>query len=204
MKDTDKKDNFYPTRQTLLLRVKDKHDEKSWEEFVFYYEKFIYIICRKFGLSHHDCEELTQKIMLKLWKKVPEYEYTEGSRFRGWLYTITNYAVKDFYKSHYRSEARKEKALDYEIWNPSESSEKVLDDKIEKEWRKYISNLAFEKLSEKFSQKVLDIFMEHHKGAKVQFLSEKYDMPTNTIYIYVQRVTKKLSEEIKSLSRELD
>ncbi len=45
-------EEFCNTRETLLIRVKNQHDENSWEDFVFYYKKFIYIICRKMGLNH--------------------------------------------------------------------------------------------------------------------------------------------------------
>ena len=186
MADDSNNDDFCPTRQTLLLRVKDKHDDKSWEEFVFYYEKFIYIICRKLGLSHHDCEELVQKVMLKLWEKLPDFEYSEGSRFRGLIYTMTNYAVKDFYKSHYRAEARKEKAMDYETWNPDLSPGDELDKLIESEWRNYISNLALNKIRDKFSEKVLSVFIKHKQGIPVKDLSEQFKLPTNTIYIYIK------------------
>ncbi len=31
--------DFCPTRHTLLMRVIREQDEKSWEEFVFYYKK---------------------------------------------------------------------------------------------------------------------------------------------------------------------
>ena len=199
-----KQDDFYPTRQTLLVRVKDKHDEKSWEDFVFYYEKFIYIICRKFGLSHHDCEEIVQKVLLNLWEKLPEFEYNSGSRFRGWIYQITSFKVKDFYRSKYRAEARREKAVDLPTWNLESSSKDDINSRIEKEWKNYICNLALDNIKNKFSEKVMDVFSKHQKGVSVKALSDEYGLPTNTIYIYIQRVTKKIREEVKHLSSELD
>ena len=198
------KDDFCPTRQTLLVRVKDKHDEKSWEEFVFYYEKFVYIICRKFGLTHHDCEEMVQKVMVKLWEKLPDFTYIKGDRFRGWIYTITSYTVKDFFKMHTRSETRREKAVDLPAWNLESSSEDDIDSRIEKEWKNYICNLALDNIKNKFSEKVMDVFSKHQKGVSVKALSDEYGLPTNTIYIYIQRVTKKIREEVKHLSSELD
>ena len=37
----------YQTRQTLLQRISSGGDEQSWEEFVHYYQTFIYIVCKK-------------------------------------------------------------------------------------------------------------------------------------------------------------
>ena len=61
----------FHTRQTLLQRVQDHSDENSWSEFVSYYQDYIYLICRRMKVSHHDAEELVQKTLLKLWQKLP-------------------------------------------------------------------------------------------------------------------------------------
>ena len=78
-------DSFH-TRQTLLKRVKLAQDEDSWSEFTHYYEKFIYLICRRMDLNHHDSEEVVQLVLIKLWKKLPEME-SDFKRFRAWLCT---------------------------------------------------------------------------------------------------------------------
>jgi RNA polymerase sigma factor (sigma-70 family) len=203
MENDDKKD-FCKTRETLLMRVKNKQDEKSWEDFVFYYKNFIYIICRKMGLNHHDGEEVVQKVLLKLWEKLPDFQYEKGSRFRGWLCTVTGNMVKDYHRSDKRAEDRKVKAADYEQWNPDGSSATDLETRIDKEWQNYISNLALENIKPKFSEKVMAVFLKFNEGDPVRQLSEEIGVPTNTIYVYVQRITKKLKEEIRHLCQELD
>ncbi|MCM8532960.1 MAG: sigma-70 family RNA polymerase sigma factor [Lentisphaeraceae bacterium] len=203
MIENDDKQEFCPTRHTLLVRVRNKNDHKSWEEFVFYYEKFIYIICRKFGLGHHDCQEAVQKVLLKLWSQLPEFEYKQGSRFRGWVYTLTSFVVKDHYKKYKQEKEREQKALDYAIWNPDLKLDADLEKHIELEWQNYMSNLALEAIRPKFSEKVLSIFLSHNQGRSVKEMSEEFNIPTNTVYVYIQRVTKRLAQEIKNLCREL-
>ena len=44
------KNNSYKTRETLLAKLKNKHDDASWEDFVYYYKSYIYIICRKIAI----------------------------------------------------------------------------------------------------------------------------------------------------------
>ena len=85
------------TRETLLQRIRNRHDEESWEDFVYYYRQYIYIICRGMGVNHHDSEELVQKVMMKAWDKLPEFEYDKKKRFRGWLCMVTGNTVKDFF-----------------------------------------------------------------------------------------------------------
>jgi RNA polymerase sigma factor (sigma-70 family) len=204
MDQEDNNEDFCSTRETLLIRVKNQHDHNSWEDFVFYYKKFIYIICRKMGLNHHDGEEVVQKVLLKLWDKLPKFEYNEGSRFRGWLCMVTGNTVKDFYRSHKRAEERKIKAAEYEHWNPDAVSQPEVEKRVKREWENYISNLALENIKPKFAENVIDVFIKSNEGKSVKVLSEEIGVPVNTIYVYAQRVTKKLHEEIRRLCQELD
>jgi RNA polymerase sigma factor (sigma-70 family) len=202
----EKNDNedFCNTRETLLIRVKNQHDDQSWEDFVFYYKKFIYIICRRMGLKHHDSEEVVQKVLLKLWDKLPQFEYNKGDRFRGWLCMVTGNTVKDFFRSHKRAEERKVKAADYDHWNPGLTTQPAVDKLVTKEWENYISNMALENIRPKFSENVIDIFLKSNQGKPVKELSAEIDVPVNTIYVYAKRVTAKLHEEIRRLCQELD
>jgi RNA polymerase sigma factor (sigma-70 family) len=204
MASDDNNDDFCNTRETLLVRVKNQHDEQSWEDFVFYYQKFIYIICRKMGLNHHDAEEIVQKVLLKLWNKLPEFEYTQGSRFRGWLCKITGNTVKDFMRSHKRAEERKIKAADYDRWNPDVISKPEISNRIQSEWENYLSNLALDNIRSKFSDNVIEIFLKANQGIPVKELSKEIGVPINTIYVYNKRVRAKFHEEIRRLSQELE
>ena len=91
-------DDFqWNTGQTMLLRLRDKHDDDSWEEFVSYYKQYIYNIVRYMKLNHHDATEIVQLVIIKLWKKLPTFKYDEHrGRFRNWLHTVTANQVKDF------------------------------------------------------------------------------------------------------------
>ena len=202
----DKADDgdFSPTRHTLLLRVINNKDEKSWEEFVFYYKKFIYLLTRRLGLGHHDGEEIVQQVLTQLWKKLPDFEYKSGSRFRSFLYTMTYNFVMNFHNKSQSEQKRIEKAIDLEAWNPEVSPKNELSSRIEKEWKKYLSNLAFENVKEKFSENVIRVFEQTNKGVPVSQISEEEGMPSNTVYVYTNRVTKKLKEEISRLKQELE
>ena len=90
------KNSGWQTSETLLERVKNPDDEKSWEDFVYYYRPFIYSAIRGMNIAHHDAEEICQSVLLKAWKKLPEFEYNRGKgRFRGWLCHVTGNSVRD-------------------------------------------------------------------------------------------------------------
>ena len=41
----------YNTRQTLLAKIKNNHDESSWADFTYYYQQYIYNIVRKMNMG---------------------------------------------------------------------------------------------------------------------------------------------------------
>ncbi len=193
----------YRTRQTLLMRIKDKHDDSSWEDFTFYYSKFIYIICRRMNLNHHDSEEIVQKVLLISWKKLPEFNYNSKKNFRGWLCNLTVMCVKDFYRSIKSYSTRIDKiALNEEILD-STSHHSEIDNIAEEEWRNYIASMALMNIKNQFSENVIEIFQKLAKGQTPMEISQEMNVPTNTITVYKKRVIEKLRAEIDRLNFEL-
>ena len=192
------------TRATLLERVRLQHDEKSWEEFVFYYRHFIYIIARRLNIAHHDAEEITQSVLLKLWNKLPEFDYDKTSRFRSWLYLVTKNTVRDFCRKQSRSKELQDKAGNSELWDlGNQISEHQIEEIAEKEWENYIYNMALDNISPHFSEKIITIFKRLASGSLPKALGEELDIPPNTIAVYKKRVMTKLKDEVSRLKREL-
>ena len=194
----------YTTRETLLERIRNQHDDKSWEDFVFYYRHYIYIICRRMNLNHHDSEEIVQKVLVKVWNTLPGFEYDKRKRFRGWLCQVTGNCVRDFYRYQKRQNQKIENASKDEGYNPIDKFTVPDIKKIaEKEWETYIANMALNNISGKFSDKVLNIFKELSTGKTPREISEEMDIPANTVSVYKKRVVAKLCEEIRRLNIEL-
>ncbi|EDM27943.1 probable extracytoplasmic function alternative sigma factor [Lentisphaera araneosa HTCC2155] len=199
------KDNpQHMTRATLLERVRLQHDEKSWEEFVFYYRHFIYIIARRLNLRHHDAEEITQAVLFKLWNKLPEFDYDKTSRFRSWLYLVTKNTVRDFCRKQSRKTELQDQASHSELWDLGKQiSEHQIEEIAEKEWENYIYNMALENIAPSFSEKIISIFKRLAAGSLPKQLGEELDIPANTIAVYKKRVMTKLKDEVARLKREL-
>lgn len=187
----------YLTRETLLKRLKFSDDDMAWEEFSFYYKRFIYSIIDKIGVRLQDYDDLAQRVVLKVWQSLPDFDYDQkqGS-FRSWLYVVTrniayNFVTRDkkyIYEHDQLVESSHANAVDPEV-------EKL----IEEEWRLHISTLAFENVSKSTSEKVMDIFRASAEGESLSSISERLAMSEDTVCRYKNRVKEKLVAEIKSL-----
>ena len=194
-------DDIYKTRVTLLEKLKDQHDDASWEDFVFYYKNFIYILCRRMNLNHHDSEEIVQKVLLVAWKKLPDFEYDEKQNFRGWLCGVTKNCVKDFYRYVDRQNNKIEKAA-----NASVNKDDKLPDLeriAEEEWKAYIASMALDNIREKFADNVIEVFIKLSEGSSVSGVAQDLDLPPNTVSVYKKRVTTQLCKEIRRLNYDL-
>lgn len=191
----------WKTRQSLLLRVKDKHDEGSWEEFDSTYRPYIYTVIRKMGPSHDDAQELMQSVMLAVWKKIPDFEYRPSmGRFRGWISTITANAVRNFLK---RKSVEAEKYKEYPNTHlfPYKKFEEI-EEIARYEWEVYVSNMAWKNVVDQLAPKVKEVYERLYKGEKPIDICEDLGIEQNTIYVYKKRVLKLLSAEVKRLDEE--
>jgi RNA polymerase sigma-70 factor (ECF subfamily) len=86
-----------PTRPSLLLRLRNLHDQQAWTQFVEVYAPLIYGYLRKRGLQDADAADLTQNCLRRVAARVGSLEYDprRGS-FRGWLFTIVRNQLRDF------------------------------------------------------------------------------------------------------------
>jgi len=199
-------DDVWVTRETLLQRVRRQHDQRAWEEFVYYYSGYVYNIASRMGLHHHDAEEIVQNVMVQLWKKLPEFEYdARKGRFRGWLCTVTGNDVKMLLRR---------KTHDIERLNDSEKEDlnrylhKIETDPgeelAEREWVTYVTTLAWSRVQEEFGAKEKSAFELLSKGTGVDEVSKKLGITTSSVYVYKKRVADRLKKEIIRLNNELD
>ncbi|EDM26167.1 probable ECF sigma factor [Lentisphaera araneosa HTCC2155] len=194
----------WETRVTLLEKIKNRYDESAWEDFVFYYQKFIFMILRKMNLSISEAEELSQKIIIKLWDKLPEFNFNQGSgKFRSWLCTVVRNQARNYIRDQQNSSKHKseldESPNQFHDMPCTSEIEKI----AEKEWAIYVAKLAWKNILKNSPGTYLDVFSLHANGNTVNQIAESTKLPVNTIHVYLKRSRDKLKSEIKRLSSEL-
>ena len=196
---------IYKTRETLLFRVKNQRDEKSWNEFVSYYKNYIYIVSRNMNLEHHDAEDILQRVLLKLWEKLPEFEYsTKKGTFRSFLCTIIRNMAIDLIR-------KKSRIMEQSSGEDKDNLKKYIDQVslpeietiAEKEWKLFLANAAWKKVEKELTDKVKNTYLMLLKGKSLDDVVDELEIQKNTVYVYKLRVVEKIQKEIKRLEREL-
>ncbi len=193
------------TRITLIQRVKNQHDEGSWEDFVRIYRGYIYSIVRRMNISDHDAEDLVQQLMFHMWNKLPNTDVEQIRRFRSWLSTITKNFVTDFIRKRVREAKRLEKAEQDATLSYLKAIRLPEIDRIaEKEWKLHITNLALDNIESLFSGQAIQVFRLSLQGLEVKAIADQLDLQENSVYRLRNRVKKRLVLEIEQLREELE
>lgn len=186
------------TRQTLIHRIKNQHDEKSWMEFIDVYRPYIAVIIRNMGVLEDEIDDHVQSVLVICWQKLPDFDYDPfQGRFRYWLSRIASYTVKNHIrKIARRNELSEKMEIPHSI--PAEV-ERMADE----EWKSFISKMAWDNIREELSDKVRESFEMIMLGEKPSVIGVSLDVEENTIHVYKRRVEKKLFREIQKLKVEL-
>ena len=192
----------FNTRLTLLHKIKERDDENAWEDFCTYYDQFIKMVLRRLTISETDIQDISQVILMQLWKDLPNFDYDSGKgKFRTWLTrVIKNKAITYINKNS----ALKRKHDHYQEASPElkTTSDSGLDEIIEDEWKSFISGLAWKEISKSFSEQVLKVFELALDGKSNQQIAQLEDIKENTVAVYKKRVRAALHKEIIRLNEE--
>lgn len=193
----------WETRITLLQKLTESYDENAWNDFVRYYDRYIRMVLIHVGTSSNELDDITQEILLKLWKSLPLYHKQQKVKFRSWLSTvIRNCAINYFAKSN-----KQHKILDKltdEAVNFKTYKEAELNQIIESEWKKYISTLAWKNLQGILSEPVVKVMELVMTGKDVPEIANTLSMKNNTVSVYKKRAIMALHREISRLDYELN
>jgi len=88
-------DEFIPTRRSLLSRLKNWDDQRSWQEFFDTYGRLIYRVAAKAGLTDAEAQDVVQETVIVVARKIPGFKYDPAlGSFKSWLLLITRRRVE--------------------------------------------------------------------------------------------------------------
>src|SRR5262245_43589309 len=98
-------DTWLPTRRTLLSRLKNWDDQRSWREFFNMYWRFIYAVAIRSGLADAEAQEVVQETVITVSKQMSGFKYdrAKGS-FKNWLQNTTRWKIQDQFRKRQRDQ----------------------------------------------------------------------------------------------------
>lgn len=217
MEKPDVKQQFAATRMSLIERLADWEDQRTWDEFYQTYWRLIFSVSTKSGLSHDEAFDVVQETVLsvaKQWKKGQKYDPAKGS-FKTWLMNITRWRIADQFRKKQRNPAAMNQSGgtpggDGDMRNTAtierlagEDGEDVLEQMWENEWRTNLSEVAIERVKKLVSPKQFQIFHAYViKDWDVKRVKEELGVSPSQVYLAKHRVGGLIKKEIDVLKKE--
>lgn len=190
------------TRPSLLLRVRDPHDESAWSQFVEIYTPLIFGYCRSRGLQDGDAADVAQESMRAVAKAIGKFEYDpQRGKFRNWLLTVVQSKLHNFLAQQRRQPAL---AGQTTLQRTLEDNSAAADEsKWEVDYYRAVFNWAADRIRGEFQENTWQAFwrttIEERDGKEV---AEALGMTVGAVYVAKSRVIGRLKQEIQSVDAE--
>jgi len=191
------------TRMTFLMRLRDRADSLTWEQFNERYGELLYRYARKRGASHDDAEDIVQEVVMNLFKAMDGFEYdVRKGRFRGYLRTAVVHAMG----RRAQKDARQAKPLDPHAFDFIQADkDSSADARWEQEWRLHRLRWALRKVASEFEPGTLQAFELHAlRGVNVDEAAQQLGMSKASVYQAKSRVLRRVKEQLEALDPDED
>ncbi len=202
---------YAKTRKSLIARLDNWEDQRTWDEFYQTYWRLIYAVAIKAGLRSEEAFDCVQETILSIAKQSKKklYDPEQGS-FKTWLMNMTRWRINDQFRKRKKDTAmiegewaddRKTAVID-RVEDPNGD---VLERLWDVEWKKGIADAALSRVKAQVSPKQYQIFdyyvIRQWDADKVQ---EKLNVSMAQVYLAKHRVGAVLKKELAKLEDETE
>jgi len=196
-------DDSHSTVTSISLLAQIRHDDRSpsaWRAFVDRYGPRIYEWCLNRRLQPADAEDVTQEVLLKLARRLGEFEYDPKQSFRGWLRRVTENAIIDFFRDQ---KEKKNNALGGEGFLEIAEDRQDLAKRLEGAFDLELLDLAKRRVRSRIDKnrwKAWEMMAVDQMSAKD--VSGHLEMKIPTVYSSRFQVQKMIADEVRVLEEE--
>jgi RNA polymerase sigma-70 factor (ECF subfamily) len=193
-----------PTRQSLLIRLRDLQDHQAWAQFVDLYAPLIYGYVRKRGLQDADAADLTQVCLRQVAAHVGSLEYDpRRGTFRGWLFVMVRNKLRDFQtQPRHLYQGSGDSHVQHLLENraapePDEAEE------WERECRRSLFAWAAEQVRQQVQENTWQVFWQTAvEGRPPRVVAETMGLTTAAVYLAKSRVMARLRALIREVQED--
>lgn len=195
------------TSPTLLIELgMPDTKEAAWHTFLNRYQSLLYRWCRRWNLQHADAEEVSSRVLTSLARSLPAFRYDRAHRFRAWLKTVVDNAVRNYLRESARRPGDRGSG-DSHVLNRLESLEtdeaidplvEELNEKLERE--RQVASEVVKRVRQRVAPHTWEAYWATViQGEPVQEVAARLGLTLAAIYVARSRVGKMLRAEANRL-----
>ena len=202
---------YAKTRKSLIARLDNWEDQRTWDEFYQTYWRLIYSVAVKAGLRPDEAFDCVQETILSIAKQSKRklYDPEQGS-FKTWLMNMTRWRINDQFRKR-----KKDTAMAGGDWDNDRKTAVI--DRVEDpngdllsrlwdvEWKKNVADAALSRVKAQVSPKQYQIFhyyvLKQWDAKKVQ---DHLNVSMAQVYLAKHRVGTVLKRELAKLEEDAE
>jgi RNA polymerase sigma factor (sigma-70 family) len=202
---------YAKTRKSLIARLDNWEDQRTWDDFYQTYWRLIYSVAIKSGLRSDEAFDCVQETILSIAKQSKKklYDPEQGS-FKTWLMNMTRWRINDQFRKR-----KKDTAMAGGEWDDDRKTAVI--DRFEDpkgdllgrlwdvEWKKNVADAALARVKAQVSPKQYQIFhyyvIKQWDATKVQ---EHLNVSMAQVYLAKHRVGTVLKKELARLEEDAE
>jgi RNA polymerase sigma factor (sigma-70 family) len=203
-------DELIPTHASLISRLKNWQDGKSWEEFFNTYWKLIYGVSRKTGLSDAESQDVVQETLAVVARQMPNFNYDpKVGSFKGWLLHTTRWKIVDQFRKrgplvHPESSAGATETATDPMHEFPDKGPNVQQKVWDEEWEKNALAAALKKVRQRADPQKYQIFdLYVNKQWTAEKVATVFHIKVDQIYLINHRITEMIRQEVMRLENEM-
>ena len=200
---------YAKTRKSLIAKLENWEDQRTWDEFYQTYWRLIYAVAIKAGLRQDEAFDCVQETILSIAKQSKKnlYDPAQGS-FKTWLMNMTRWRINDQFRKRKKDTAMI--AADWEdgrktavIDRVEDPNGEVLSRLWDVEWKKNIADAALTRVKAQVSPKQYQIFDSYViKQWDAKRVQEQLQVSMAQVYLAKHRVGSILKRELAKLEED--
>lgn len=200
------------TRKSLIERLNDWEDQRTWNEFYQTYWRLVYSVATKSGLTREEAFDVVQETIIAIARQVQKGQYDpRAGSFKAWLLQMTRWRILDVFRARKRQpslsnqgNAESEDSQNLAMERLTSEKDNLLEGIWDREWRDNISAAALERVKAKVSPRQFQIFDCYvMKGWGVKKTAEALGINAAQVYLAKHRVGSLVRKEIQGLENQL-
>jgi len=196
-----------PTRYSLLSRLENWDDQKSWKDFFDTYWRLIYSVALHAGLSEAEAQDVVQETIISIAKDIQKFKRDRDlGSFKGWLRNIIRWRIADQLHKRLPTATAEDQGIETapppnldELVDPAISSLDVLWDQ---EWEENLLEAAIDRVKHRVKEEHFQMFdlyvVKKWPAGKV---AQTLGVSIGQVYLAKHRVAGLIKKEVQNLQK---
>ncbi len=187
-------DSTFSEGTSLIVRLRE-NDSLAWNQFVELFAPLVFHWCNECKLQSCDSADVMQDVFAKASRSIHKFQSHQNGTLRGWLWTITQNQIKDFWRKRHRdADAAGGTEANFRMAQVADS----IDDEPTTEFENSrLLHRALDQIEADFAPQTWTAFWRSAiEGHNTAWIAEDMQLSVNSVRQAKSRVLRRLREQL--------